>query len=265
MDMHALARASLRKAKDLLTRGDEESIRYACLELRLCIEYLLLNRFQKYRDLIDEDAMSKWTPRQIITELLDADPMADTPVTIAVGPETIPGVPSSDMKVLGEDRRLKMKWANTNWQALGSFLHAPTLHQLENEKLASVTAMAEKAGEIAKHLEHVLAARVLNFTLTETITMTCGECGKVMTRPFHSVTEERGFICRNTLCGAIYNMRKIGKDYQFQLRQAEIRCPSCNAEFKVKMHQVVEGGRINCPQCYANYEVRQGYTVTKIE
>jgi hypothetical protein len=66
--------------------------------------------------------------------MLEVDPKADRTSTIAIGREEEWGQLSKDMKVLGEDRRFTLKWANRSDNALGNFLHVPTLHQMETGK-----------------------------------------------------------------------------------------------------------------------------------
>ncbi|MBX9945825.1 MAG: hypothetical protein K2Y40_17210, partial [Reyranella sp.] len=100
--MQATAKGCLDRAKLLLAAGDEQSIRYACLELRLAIEYIVLDLFRRHLDESPEDVAWKWTPRQVIAELLEIDPLVDRSSTISIGEEATPGVPASQMRILGE-------------------------------------------------------------------------------------------------------------------------------------------------------------------
>lgn len=185
--MREKARASHKRAMSLLAAGDDGSLRYASLELRYCIEYLLLDRLRSYIEYLDDAAMLKWTPKDILRELLKADPDADKRLTLAVGLEATPGEPAKTMHVLGEDRRLKLKWASGNWNALGSFLHAPTLEQQKIGKAPTVETIKKRASEIADHLANILDTPVSNVTGGEVYELACPECQTTTRRlvPLH--------------------------------------------------------------------------------
>jgi hypothetical protein len=65
------------RALNLAAGGELESLRYASLELRLCIECLIYDRLQAYLPEVSHAAIKKWTPKQVMAELLAADPKAD--------------------------------------------------------------------------------------------------------------------------------------------------------------------------------------------
>ncbi len=134
-DLRQEARECLARAKTLLARNQIATTRHACLELRQAIEYLAYQQLEAYLNEVPDDAMRKWTPREVIAQMLEVDPKADKTSTLAIGIEEVPGERSKGMKMLGEDRRVTLKWANRSHNALGNFLHAPTLHQLETGKV----------------------------------------------------------------------------------------------------------------------------------
>src|SRR5262245_887190 len=92
-DMRWSARECVDRAKTLLANGDEHSARYACLELRLTIEYLIYDQLQIYRDELPNDMVKKWQPRELIAAMLTVDPHADVGGRLQVGPEVVPGEP----------------------------------------------------------------------------------------------------------------------------------------------------------------------------
>jgi hypothetical protein len=133
IDFRGQGRGHLDAAHRLLT-GDSSSLRYACLELRMCIEALAYDRLQAYLTEVPNSVMKKWTPRHILDELLAIDPHADRSSTVYVGAVEQFGVPAEEMKLLGEDKMFSVKWANSAHNALGNFLHVPTLAQIEARK-----------------------------------------------------------------------------------------------------------------------------------
>jgi hypothetical protein len=67
--------------------------------------------------------MHKWTPREVIAQVLEVDPKADKTSTIAIGREEEQGQPSKNMKMLGENRRFTLKWANRSHNGLADVDH----------------------------------------------------------------------------------------------------------------------------------------------
>lgn len=90
LDLRSKAKDALERAKALIASDEEARVRQGCLELRFCIEYLILDRFRGYQEYIDDEAAKKWTPKRVIDELLENDPYADTTAQIA------PSVVTSD-------------------------------------------------------------------------------------------------------------------------------------------------------------------------
>jgi len=258
--MRARARNSLTRAVKLLEAADEVSVRYACLELRMCIEFLIFDRAQGYVQYLDDDVSTKWTPRQVLTELLNADPHADETVAVAIAAEVEPGKPTGDWKQLGEDRRFKLKWANSNWNALGSYLHAPTLQQLKDGP-PSHEEMSKKARAIADHLTHVLAAPIHNVVGGGIFVVQCRECDKVTKRLADGVRRQGSFVCRNPACRAVYDVVENGAEARFRLRMVDVTCPKCDAVAPFKAHDVVPGRTLVCDGCRAKLRVIEGIGV----
>jgi hypothetical protein len=93
------ARECLTRAKALLEQNQVAAARHACLELRQAIEYLAHQQLEAYLDEVPDDAMRKWTPRDVIAQMLEVDPTADKSSTIAIGIEETPGEPSNYMQL----------------------------------------------------------------------------------------------------------------------------------------------------------------------
>ena len=62
------------------------------------------------------------------------DPLADQTAHIAVGIEEEYGMPSKDMQPFGVDHRFTVEWPNKTHNALGSYLHEPTISQHKSGK-----------------------------------------------------------------------------------------------------------------------------------
>ncbi|WP_426441078.1 hypothetical protein [Bradyrhizobium genosp. P] len=102
----------------------------ACLELRLAIECLAYQQLDSYLSEIPVDAIRKWTPRDVMAQMPEADLRANKTSMIATGREEEPAQRSKNMNMLGEDRRFAFNRANHSHKAFDNFLASPTLYQM---------------------------------------------------------------------------------------------------------------------------------------
>ena len=150
------ARKHVAEARARLAEPGEAAARQACLSLRMAIEALTYQNLRAYLAETPNSVMAQWTPKKVMDELLAVDPHADRTVTVFFGIEETPGVPAADMQPLGEDRRFTQAWGNKAHNALGSFLHEPTIRQSETGKATEEQART-KASEIADELDFIHA------------------------------------------------------------------------------------------------------------
>jgi hypothetical protein len=237
-----------------LARNEFAATRHACLELRLAIECLAYQQLDSYLSEVPDDAKRKWTPREVIAQMLEVDPKADRSSTIAIGREEERGQRSKNMKVLGEDRRFTLKWANRSHNALGNFLHVPTLHQRETGKVPDHDTMRTKAEEVATVIEHTLDTSIYNVNFGNFYHVDC-VCGRSFRRREGSFTADQGIVCPNVDCRAIWDV--VSEDeisVRFKQRQTEYVCPSCN-ETRFVLTQKLKAGTVIACECGARAEV----------
>jgi len=262
LNMRHEARQCVSRAKKLLSRGEEAAVRYACLELRFAIEYITYSQLQAYMKEVSDDALKKWTPKQVISEMLEVDPCADKSRSLAVGLEKTYGVPPppGEVQSLGEDRRFSMNWANKSYNALGNFLHAPTMHQMESGGGPSVSTMTEKATLVADECEKILNSSVFNVNLGTFLEFDCIDCGTHVRRRIGSVTQDQGIVCPNSKCQAVYDF-EIGEHgrVKFHLRQSNYTCQACGTINWLGIHRLATGTVLEC----ANDNCRQRATIVQ--
>jgi hypothetical protein len=154
-DMRSSARECVNRAKHLLSIGDEPSARYACLELRSAIEYITYDQVQTYRDELPYDMVKRWQPRELIVAMRTVDPYADIGGRLEVGPEVVLGEPppTEGFRPLGEEHKFSMEWATKNHNALGNYLHSPTIHKLETGNVPTAEVIIARATEVLKECE----------------------------------------------------------------------------------------------------------------
>lgn len=260
--MRHTARKCVSRAREFLACGDEAFARHACLELRFAIEYITYDHMQAYRSELPYDALKKWTPRQVISEMLEVDPLADQSCTVAVGVEHEYGVepPSEEMKLLGEDRQFSLKWATKNHNALGNFLHAPTLHQIEIGGTPTVVTIIDKATEIADECDRILNSPIFNVNFGHFFEFQCEDCKTQICKRVGSFTPEQGVICPK--CRATYNVEFAEGDKIFPyLRNSTYTCPPCGAENRIGTHRVADGVVLECEKCGKKGKIEQMFGI----
>lgn len=252
LNLRHAARECVSRARELMGRGDESSARHACLELRFAIEYITYDQLESYMKEVPDDALKKWTPKQVISELLEVDSLADKSVTVAAGLEHTYSVspPAEEMQVLGQDRRFSLNWANKNHNALGNFLHAPTIHQIESGATPTAAALIQKAIQVADECEKILSSPVFNVNFGQFFEFKCADCGTQIKKRIGSFTKEEGVVCPNSRCRATYDVKNEGdKNVLFSLRQTQYTCPPCGTENWIGTHRVLPGTTLVCTQC----------------
>lgn len=260
--MRHTARECVSRANNLIARGDQVSARYACLELRLAIEYITYNQLQAYMSEVSDEVLKKWTPKQVISQMLEVDPHADKSSILTFCSEHTNGVshPPEDMKLLGQDRRFSLKWANKNHNALGNFLHAPTMNQIESGSVPTAATIIEKASSVAAECEHILKSSVFNVNFGQFFEFKCIDCGVHIRRRSGSFTQQQGVVCLNSNCRATYDIETCeGNKIVPHLRKMLYTCQPCGAENRVGAHRVIDGAIIECNMCGKKATVVQGF------
>lgn len=263
IDYRHRARQHIQRAKDLLAdQESSENLRFACLRLRMAIEALSYDRLQAYLAEVSNEVMKKWTPKQVLAELLFIDPTADSTSQLWVGIQEQPNVPSKDMKFIGTDERFTAKWATKAHNTLGNFLHEPTIAQIQAGTENDQTAR-HRAGEILKELERVLSASVHNINLGVFCTIPC-ECGFTIKRKEEFMKRAKIATCAS--CGRMYEMSEGDQPGQFTYRLAQVNyeCANCKTEQWVARHKLEKEPVLVCVECGDKTKVVRVFSLEKV-
>ncbi|TPK63856.1 hypothetical protein FJ930_26105 [Mesorhizobium sp. B2-4-15] len=146
------AKDHLKTVDILLGAGDDGLTRYACVELRLCVEAICYGMLCLYRAELSKGELAKWQPKKVLDELLEIDKYATTPQLLSIqDPKT------GEWHPLGtQDYRFTAKWASKAHNALGNALHVPTIDQLEKGQGATAATFRNRCQEYAPELRKVL-------------------------------------------------------------------------------------------------------------
>jgi hypothetical protein len=259
------AQEHLDAAKALLADSGGQSVRYACLELRMCVEALTYLNLEAYLTEVPNTVMKKWTPKQVIDELLAVDPTADQSVHVRIGVEEVIGTPSRDMKYLGEDRRFTVKWANKAHNTLSNFLHEPTIYAHEKGGAADDITMREKAAEIIEELEAVTSSVIWNVNFSVFTEFKCG-CGWTIKRKPEHLQTGSLVVCGNVDCGKqyVYSPEPDGK-HLFTPDQHSYICNVCNEKRFIDTHKLKKLPIVVCDGCGSKAQTSMEYLLTPIE
>jgi DNA-directed RNA polymerase subunit RPC12/RpoP len=236
-------------ARDLLARNDDDINRYVALELRRCLEAIVYEKLWSYRDWIPPEAARRWQPPQAFKALLAIEPDAEHSRTLFVGPQTVPGVPSSGpYKQLGVDHRPKSAWLTDTWNKLGSFLHAQWPF-----------AASRKRSDPREFFEGVLAEldpfvhQSLTATMSDVIDFKCSQCGSLVKVSVNGVDKTRDATCLK--CSARFLATKTGGSYTFFLDASHVVCEACKHTNILPSQSLKTGHRFSCTECGCKFEI----------
>ena len=246
------ARQAVARAKSLL-EGDSvkpEHLRYAALDVRLAMEALTYERAHSYRQELPESSYDTWQPRKLMQVLLDIDPHADANSSLSVGIEETYGVPAKEMNSLGQETVLNMATLKKHYDALGSYLHMPTLKQLQDGGGPSFDKLKDRLAEITGYVDTVLRSPIFNINIGVFSTGQCVRCDADMRWRIPRDTEELEAACRE--CGVSYDLKVLeGQQVRWEPRQHPVKCahPECGTESFMWEDQIEVGNVWICDAC----------------
>ena len=249
--MHEKTISCVNKADALIAQGDEDSLRYACLQLRMGIERLFYELIPLYAEELPTDILKKWQPRQVIDALLECDPHVEGDIRISF-------VDSDDEIFLQrQNKAVTKQLINRYWHKLGSYLHASmTAEELDLVKL-SPFLRATVEGLRAYSADKILS------NIRSLASFKC-ECGRTIRRNSEALKIKPYVTCPDVKCGAMWQYAKRDGMGTFTLVTHSYTCPSCKAVSKFGAHLAVDGLTITCCNCEANVRLRQRFSVEPI-
>lgn len=258
-DYRGEARTLLERARRELDSGDDKRLRYAALELRLAMEAITYDRAHAYRTEIPPQEYETWQPRKVLQLLLEIDPNVDKDSIVRFGLEETPGEPPKEMRTLGSEKVLNLAALKKHYDALGSYLHMPTLkRQAEGDHPNSVK-LRDRCDRIATDLENVLASPIFNVTLGQFATFDCQRCHSKIRKRMLFEESQLDVKCFN--CGAEYSVLKMNEgEVVAKPKTEEIECPGngCKGKITLWHDELVVGTWWTCKDCSEAFELCMG-------
>lgn len=251
------ARDALARAKSEIDSTDSERLKYAALELRMAIEAVTYERAQSYGDELPPSAYQTWQPKKLMQELLEIEPRADKPSSIAYGIQDVPGEPAKHMTFLGGEQVFGLKAIKGHYDALGSYLHSPMLKQLEDKGVVDVARLKERCAEIVNALEDVLSSPVFNINFGSFTSIECmnSDCGKPIRKRHPHGVEVLAAKCYE--CNAEYEITADASgQWLWRPMVEEVSCPteSCGEVIKLWKHEIKSGSHWRCNGCNRKFQ-----------
>ena len=122
---------------------------------------------------------------------------------------------------------LSLSILKRHYDAVGSYLHMPTLRQIEAEGTQSSDRLHARLQEIVTYVDRVLKSPVFNINFGTFAAIDCKRCGQIIRcRMPHSGGIARA-VCRE--CLAPYDVEKVG-DNAVQWKPLQLAVPCANAD-----------------------------------
>ncbi|MBW3571124.1 MAG: hypothetical protein KY467_08460 [Gemmatimonadetes bacterium] len=217
------ARLRLDAAKNELTSGDDARLKYAALELRMSMEALTYDRALAFKDEFPPAEYQTWQPKKVMLVLLEIHPSADADRALAIGGPAEEGVPASIMHSLGTERVLNMRALKKHYDALGSYLHLPSMKQTIEGRTVDSAKLRKRCEELAALIDDVLSSRIFNVTLGVFSTMNCFRCERPIRK---RVQDEQEAVAECFDCHATYSLVPVENgQIEWHPKGRDVACP----------------------------------------
>ncbi len=245
-----MARKALDNAKLKMGTGDADDMIDATLRLRMTMEAIIYDRAADYAEELGPEQMKTWQPKRLMDRILEVDPLADLSVTLSYGIEPSYGVTPEKMTSLGTQHVFTLATLKKHYDALGSYLHTPTIAQIENDKPHDMQKLEARCKDIVTAIEQVLSSRIRRISLSNSSTFDCVNCKTVIKRRLSRNGEHGKIECWE--CMATYTMSHTsdGKVH-FDPRQLPVPCVdgNCDTENYLWEKEVSPGLKWQCYDC----------------
>jgi hypothetical protein len=197
-------------------------LRYAALEIRMAMEALTYERAQSYEDQLPKNVYGTWQPRKLMQLLLDINPDADQGGTIRIDPQSAPDAPATEFIEMGTETALTMADLKRHYDAIGSYLHMPTVTQLVSANRDDEARLRKRLKELVAIVEKVLASTLWNFTWGNHSSFECRRCQQTIRKRLKTDADEMDVVCRE--CGAPYKLKREDDGILWYPQMAKVEC-----------------------------------------
>lgn len=259
MKYRSFAKQAFERAKFELATEDPNRLKYAVLELRMALEGLVYQKATNYTEELCGKKLNTWQPAKLLEILLDIDPLADQTYTLRVKCENADSEKERGFTEIGTEKLINLKEIKSNYHKLGSFLHMPTIEQIEGNKGPTSEKIIKGCNKTLEVLEQVFSSTVYNSNLRVRATTDCIECGEKVVRRIPPIGEKIIANCIN--CSASYDIVPLeNEQVKWFPKTTKLTCanPSCDKEVELWQNDVKVGLYWFCPSCKGKNHIVPG-------
>ncbi|TWC35077.1 hypothetical protein FBY03_111125 [Pseudomonas sp. SJZ079] len=234
----------LERAEKLMDAGDQVSLRYACLELRLSLEKIVYQKLAQLKDKIPPAVYRTWQPQKALKLLLSFEPRADQDNTIDIRQNNADGTPAGDWIHLGEYRMFSAKRLNTLYNKVGKYLHTPSLKEHDTLQPLTHAMISDVLEEIKRVAEATIVVSVNSINNVE-----CKFCRHPVYVSKSQIDSGSIVECYNQKCEAKYAVKRVDNE-QFEIRSHTLCtfvCKACGNESSLDLPE--HGAIKQCVSC----------------
>ncbi len=249
--MHNVAIKCTDKAKELLSSSEEDSVRYACLQMRMAIESLFYDLARFFKEELPTNAFTKWQPKEFLDTLIEIDPDIQNDSWLYFREPDEP-----EYTLLGVHKKPSRKMLRDHYHKLGFFLHQPVILDLtifDTEKAKG--SVFEKAIGLMEPFRHPIEMMVNFKPLIEAACSLCNTMGKWNWVLFK---KPRIVGCRNHECGVHFLITHEKSD-EYEIEEyhsgAFYKCVDCKAINRIEDKDFKEGLETTCMVCSKAHRV----------
>ena len=243
----------LKRATNLIEKADDASLRYACLELRQCIESIAYEKLKMYRKFVPESEFSRWQPKRVFDFLEEIEPKSTKDYAFRIIEQ------DQDRRLgktifSGNHKTLTSKHTKKTYNKLGSYLHSPTLLQ-QGDYLKKSRKLASELSKIVEELAPIVESG-FDTNVGGIYKFECDECGDAIYHRAHGLDVGKHVRCLKTECGMLYVVDEVqGSEISFKPVQAKIPC-NCGHTTFINFQKLQDPSHVNCI-CGKIYDIKQ--------
>lgn len=250
----------LQRAIAQLEKDTEVYDRYACLELRQCLESLAYKKLKSYKLRVPQELITQWKPVQIISILTELEPLSQYDSQTAIYREDANGKPEKHIMTISQ-KEITSKFISKRYHKLGYYLHSPTVEK-ENKK-TNYKRFHNYLVRLSKELE-VYAKQNTYCTIANTLTVECKYCNQTTIRNTETLSVGTVIECFNQNCRAKYIIESIDNNiFSYKPSESEVKCDCGKSNF-LPTHKIQEDSLLTCWNCGAKFQFSKVWKVEKI-
>lgn len=239
------------RAKALVALGDQSSLRYACLEIRQCIEAISYAKMFNFKKVVPEEQFSEWNPKKIYSFLLEMEPNADKDYTLKIYKEGSNGAPNK-LVFNEEHKTLTMNEIGKMYHKLGYYLHSPTIAKQPTYATDTLKLSETLKGYLIKLEGVVNTSFDSNFGIV--CSFTCEGCNGTIYHNQATLEIGKKVSCWNECCGMVYVVEN--EDLFFKPLQFNLEC-QCGHKIYLNYNRLKDPCHLFCEICKARINIQK--------